>query len=449
MSTGLFVSGAASGIDWRSIVDQLMEIERRGIQVLEQRKSELNGLKSVWSEVKTRLLKLEEELVDLKRESTFKPLAACSSDEKILTATATMSASPGTYSITISRLAQAHTVASDRQADPSVALDLSGSFTINGQSITVSATDSLQSIRDKINSTPNTGVTASIVDNRLVIQSINTGASEAITFSDPDNVLETLGVLTSTKTVKNELVAPQDAEFTVNGLTVTRSVNDPGDVIAGVTLNLRSQASTPVTLEIKTDTQKVISSIKEFVDAYNGTLDYLNARLSKGGELFGDPTSQRLASSLRIQATDAVTGISSEFKCLAEIGIKTSVDKSGKLSVDESELGQAIESNPDAVWRLFADPDEGVAGVAERLNVLTEMWTRYGSGIIPNRLESFDMRIKAFDDQISREELRLELRERNLVQRFIAMENVLSSIQSESTWLQTQFTRLFGGTGTR
>lgn len=442
MSSELYVSGAASGIDWRGIVEKLIEIDRRSISFLEGRKSELSELKSVWSEVKTRLVRLEGKLLNLKLQSTFTSMTAVSSDEKSLTAVAGAGAGAGIYSVTVSKLAQAHTVASDRRDDPLAGLGFSGSFSINGKTVTVSAEDSLIAVANKVNATQDIGVSASVVDNRLVIQGLKTGASNAIAFSDPDYVLRNLGVLNSDETVKYELASPQDAEFQVNGLTITRSTNDPDDVISGVTLHLKSVTSVPVRLEVKADSHKAVSSIKEFVDAFNGALDYLNSQLSKGGRLFGDPTAQRLASSLRLCATGVPAGISSGFRCLADIGVETSSDKSGRLTVNEDELSGAVESDSEAVWRLFADPSEGVAGIAESLESLTSMWTRFGDGIIPNRLESFDARTKALDDQISREELRLELRERSMVQRFIAMENALSSIQSQSVWLQSQFQRL-------
>ena len=48
----------------------------------------------------------------------------------------------------------------------------------------------------------------------------------------------------------------QDAIFTVNGVSYTRSTNSVDDVIGGVTLNLHAPTETPVTLTIENDLGK-------------------------------------------------------------------------------------------------------------------------------------------------------------------------------------------------
>lgn len=51
-----FVSGLASGFDWATMIDQLMKVEGRSVDVLEGRKGEYESKLSAWQTVNTRLL---------------------------------------------------------------------------------------------------------------------------------------------------------------------------------------------------------------------------------------------------------------------------------------------------------------------------------------------------------------------------------------------------------
>lgn len=97
-----------------------------------------------------------------------------------------------------------------------------GSFSINGVSISIDPTNTLQDLRDRINTvTATAGVSATIVSSStsqafLVITATATGTP--ITYSDPSNVLAELGVLNNDDSVKNSLQVSQTALFTANGL---------------------------------------------------------------------------------------------------------------------------------------------------------------------------------------------------------------------------------------
>ena len=63
-------------------------------------------------------------------------------------------------------------------------------------------------------------------------------------------------------TIKNELVAVQDAIIEVDGVTITRSSNTIDDAIEGVTLNLYSASpDKAVSMEVSTDLSSIKSAI--------------------------------------------------------------------------------------------------------------------------------------------------------------------------------------------
>lgn len=590
------ISGLASGLDTENVIKQLMEIERRPVTLLEQRKADLNLEYSAWGDVRTRLTSLQSPLTTLKLSSTFTAKKATSSNESILTATAGANAQSGVYSITVDRLAKAHMVASDVVggnfledtftsaakidldpakttayvdynaglvklgaaapytsgkavesvnvttdaggsplnltkfrfyanasvpagtainyyystdggttwtliADPGttgteatlgtaatqlkfkaeftttdsnvtpilydyrfedISKTFEGTFKINGKSITVPAgTTSLTAIRDLINQA-NAGVTASVIDNQLVITSNTTGTGGRIIFEDDPvtDILTKLGILKADDTIKNEKQPAQDAQFSLNGVAVTRHTNTISDLLTGVTISLKDTTASPVTLTVANDTEATISAIQAFVDQYNSVMDFLATKMGKTAtgkpaELFGDPTAARIQQQLKQLVTDRVAGLTGKYTSLADIGITTEdttaslgFSQAGKLTIDTAKLQAALEDDPGAVAVLFNSNTGTVKGVAVRLASYVDSLVKYGTGvgagIINNRQNMISEQMKDLEEQIARWEDRLALREERLWRQFTTLEQALSTMQAQGTWLSSQILTLPG-----
>jgi flagellar hook-associated protein 2 len=193
LSTNL-ISGLASGFDWRSMIDELMEIEHRPVDLVEARKREYEEKLTEWQSFNTKLLSLKTAAEALKDSDDFSVFASSMSSDSstvaasdLLSVVTSSSASLGSYSIVVSDIATAQKLSSKSLTDISTGLGSSyaGDILINGRAIAVSATDSLANVKDKINNansgTNPTGVTASIVNYgtnnyRLLLTSDNTGA---------------------------------------------------------------------------------------------------------------------------------------------------------------------------------------------------------------------------------------------------------------------------------
>ncbi|RLB20627.1 MAG: hypothetical protein DRG73_09915, partial [Deltaproteobacteria bacterium] len=70
MSTNL-VSGLVSGFDWRSMIDQLIEIEHQRVDLVEDRKSEYESKLSAFRFVNTMLLSLKTQSATLAKRDSF------------------------------------------------------------------------------------------------------------------------------------------------------------------------------------------------------------------------------------------------------------------------------------------------------------------------------------------------------------------------------------------
>ena len=57
--------------------------------------------------------------------------------------------------------------------------------------------------------------------------------------------------------------------------------------------------------------------------------------------------------------------------------------------------------------------------------------------------ESLQNSIKSFDTQIEQMEARLNLKMETMINRFVAMETALATMQTQSNWLSSQITALF------
>ncbi|MDD5451019.1 MAG: flagellar filament capping protein FliD [Desulfovibrionales bacterium] len=216
------ISGLISGLDWRSMVDQLIAVEHKRVDLVANRKSEYESKLGEWRGVNTKLLALKTASTALSTESAFKVFSSTTTSNtstaasNLLTVSTSSTASPGTYNIEVNNLAQSEKISSKNYAATDTALSLSGDILISGKVVSIASTDTLANIKDKINAlntgTTPTGVTASIVkhsstDYHLVLRSDETGEDGLSVlegaYNGGDNILEEMGFISGSTTIKN------------------------------------------------------------------------------------------------------------------------------------------------------------------------------------------------------------------------------------------------------
>lgn len=196
--------GALSTSTLDSMISQLMAIERQPLNTLKSKKSEISVSLAMYTDLKTKLSSLKslvDELGSIEPSAVFNSKTVTSGDEKMVSARADASAADATYSVQVSTLAAAQRVQSNRQSSPSESTGYTGSIRVQDAVIDIDETNnSLEGIRDAINAatyTPGRGVTASIIDNRLIISSQATGAANRVALADlSGSVLSGLGIVT-------------------------------------------------------------------------------------------------------------------------------------------------------------------------------------------------------------------------------------------------------------
>lgn len=419
MATAATSATSSTNLDVNSIVSQLMTVERQPITKLSAKEASYQTRLSAYGSIKGAVAGFQTAMQSLSSAIKFTKLDAIPSDDTILSATASSIAIAGTYSLEVTSLAQAQKLVAAGQSSSTAAIGngtattvtfdfgtINGgtldpitkkytgvtSFGSNGngtKSITIdSNNNSLQGIRDAINAAK-MGVTASIINDggaspyRLALSSDNNGVSNSLKISVSGDATVTNLLAHDPAATQNltEDVTAKNANFKVNGVSVSKASNSVSDVIQGVTLNLKKITTTPTTVTVAHDNASVSNSVSAFVKAYNDLSKTLkdisayNPATKQAAILQGDSTVRSLQSQLRNMLGSPVTGAYGALTTLSQIGI--SFQKDGSLGLDNAKLNSAIANNVSDIASLFAAVGKGTDSLVSYNSVTSN--TKAGS----------------------------------------------------------------------
>lgn len=243
-------SGLASGIDTASIITQLTTVAQKPITLLQGKDDTYNASLSAWQQFNTSLSSLQTAAVTLTQAATFSAASATSSNAAVATLTTLPGAALGDHSLTVTQLAQAQKVVSTSIASGSTALGKTGSFLLNGKTISISSTDALTDVSVKINAAQ-AGVSATVVnvgpnDFRLTLTSNQPGTANTIAATDTTGgVLSSLGVLGSgAASIRQSLSGTQNgAAYSGAGSLTFSSATQPVGSLLGIAVGSAPNAS--------------------------------------------------------------------------------------------------------------------------------------------------------------------------------------------------------------
>ncbi|MDH5301466.1 MAG: flagellar filament capping protein FliD [Gammaproteobacteria bacterium] len=393
---GISSVGVGSGIDVGGLVDRLISAEGAPKTNRYNRKeADIQAKLTSLGTLKGALSDFQMSFSALKYASSFTSIKASSSQSAIFSASAAKGAAVGNYSLEVSKLAQAHSVATkagtgltslgSQIGTGSITIDFGTwdnaaappTFTANPSKTakTINITDgSISGIRDAINKA-NVGVNANIIydgsNYRLSLTS-STGAANAMRISTVDNDGNNtdssgLSMLAFDKDTGSagfamnldENTLAQDAEIAIDGLIVHSATNVVTDVIKDVTINLKSaQVGTKGVLSVAADTTAITSGVQKFVDSFNGLvgtlkqLSFYNAETGDRGVFLGDSAVRNIESGIRRIMGQAFGSQTGAYNSLASLGITTQRD--GSLQLDSAKLDKALSANLEDVRMVFA-----------------------------------------------------------------------------------------------
>jgi flagellar hook-associated protein 2 len=444
------IGGLSTGIDYNDLISKLMEVQRRPITVLEDKKTAYNNKMSSYSELSSKLSDLKSAVNKLKLSYNFHVNTTSVSDSSVLDATATGTASVGNYSIDVTALAseekEVHNgtgLTSSSDVVNSSGSDKAFQYTYAGTQRTLTVADgtTLAGLKNLINDDAgNAGVTTTIVNDgtnyRLIITGNDTGAANTITIDAGTTLDGNSSTIDFTAAAFDEKKTATNADFKVDTLQISRSTNSVSDVINGVTINLKKAASSS-TITVSADSEAIKEQITDFVSAYNDVMSFLSTNTAydtttgKSGILSGEGTARGIQNRIREIVSSSVSGLSGSLSILAEIGITTNY-KTGNLDINTATLDTKLGSNLDDVADLFEDNSNGIATkIYDYISNITSTI----DGSITIRQDGLQDVIKSITDTISNMEYRLEKTEVDLVKKFTALETLVSNYKTIGNYL--------------
>ncbi|SFB47737.1 flagellar hook-associated protein 2 [Cohnella sp. OV330] len=488
------MSGLASGLDIDGIVTKLMKAERTSLDALVKKRTKIEWQQEAYRDINAKIVDFRNN--KLANYSLSSSIGAKTSDvtgdTNAITVNSTSSSASGSMNISVDAVAKsAVTVYTYQPTPPSTDQNTSGKtladlgFTGNTLTITQpsggtatvtvdTSKDTLATLAAKINANKSANATASYNDatGQFSLVSKSTGAGEI--------KLDIFGDFAESAN------AGSNAKATINGIAYEQASNTFD--MNGFNFTVRNQtgSSGSTTVSIKTDTDKILSTIKSFINDYNTLIGAINGKLGEksyrdympltdvekgemkesqitlweekahSGLLKNDSILSGLVSQMRIATMADYTTKTN----LTSIGITTGdYTTQGKLVIqDESKLKDAIEADPQKIIDMFtkAAPtgtkvtaDMSGVGIFQKLTqfsmtALKQISEKAGTlttsadttaDFIENSLLSDT--IRSMKDRETDLAARLSDKETQYYKKFTAMETAINKMNTQSSSLSS------------
>ena len=313
----LGLSGLVSGLDWRSLVDQLSNAERIPQTRLRNDQTTLGKQNTAYAAIQTAMASLQTRVQALNSTTLFDTRSTSTSDNTLATAAAASGTTIGSYAVNVTQLAtsakvvgtagmgaslspsndvNAITVANAATATPITA----GTFTVNGHQVTINATDSLQTVFDTINTATlgEVNVTYDSITDRISLSGtspiilgsatdtsnflqatrLTNNGTANITSSSQLGVVKQSGAL-SAANFATPVTDGGAGEFRINGVSITYTA---ADTVSGVVKRI-NESSAGVTASYDTVNDRFVLSNKVTGDIGIATEDVSGNFLAASG----------------------------------------------------------------------------------------------------------------------------------------------------------------------
>jgi flagellar hook-associated protein 2 len=449
--------GAGSGIDINNLAQGLVDAEKipqkdRLDAKIAQTEAKITG----FSVVKFALSELKNAFGKLNDANDFSAIVPANTQATAFGVTASSTAGAGSYSLEVLQTALAQRSASSSFGSNSEVLNGGAAFSLNlsiagADPTTIEVSTATPDGVVKAINSADLGVTAQIINTGsgfTIVVSGQTGAQQSFTLGSDDGT----GIGVTGLAFDTALQSAADASFKINGLSVTRSSNTVNDVIEGVTLELFANTTGVARLDLNRDTTIIKSNISGLVAAFNDfedTLKILSDRSSEvekfGGVLAGESLLRTIRNQVRDMLTRTSSTAGSTIQAARDVGL--SIDRNGKLNLDEGQLDAALQNNFSEVSTMFSagtnnqsiysTADAGLAGDA--INRIEKMLL--SSGAINTQSLSAASQVKQYQTKLTELEERMD----KLLNRYIKQFSVMESIVGSSNTMRESLKSTFEG----
>ncbi len=446
---------AGSGVDVKALAKNLVEAEKAPLaDAINNKIGKTEAKISGYGAIKFLLSDLKSKFSALDDLGDFNTLSTSVGQPAAFSARASSTASAGSHSVTVSRLAQGQrSISSTGFATPTstVAGAMTLDMTLAGSaldSLSISAGTTASQLVDKIN--------AEWGASGIKAQLVNQGASAAdstapyhLVITGPSGESNAFS-MTGLSTVAVAGQAAQNALLTVDGVTIQSPTNVVSDAIAGVTLSLTGTTSGASSVNLSRDLESIKTKVKDLVTSYNDVMALLQATTDSeskletyGATLVGDSTVNLIRNQVRNLFFGSSSSPGTYIQSMRDLGI--SIDRTGTMTLDNSKLDAALQnhfddsvkmlSNSRATPTLIRALDSGSAGDA--VKKLDDMLGF--TGTLANQTNNANKQQVRLKDDLSKLDLRMGKLLERYNEQFTAMESLVSMINSQKSSLKSTF----------
>lgn len=456
--------GGGSGVDMVKLAQDMAEARfLPQIAQIDSRSEALEARISGASELKNLLSQLSSALGDRIRNGDLAPTVNIGDDGVALVSVLSGSNARGSYSLEVTKLASAQTLASSAY---SASTDLvgegqltlrfgsisGGAFTDSGSAplaIDVSATDTLADVAAKIRSS-GSGLNAYVAETasgaKLVVKGVE-GADRAFTIeatgasgsggSPAAGNIDYLAWSPASDTGQLKGSA-SDAAFLFDGVEMTSAGNKVTGLPSGLVLNLTdTNQGEPTQISFADKTKQITSMMGDFVGALNdisASLAELAAPL--GGELGNDPGARALKRALASLTSQVVmpNAAAGEPATLADLGLVRGRD--GSFTLDNSRLSETLDNNLAAARAMFTVGPFGIFATID--NLARDMGSATDPGTLGGSITRYTDQLERLEDRRERIAEQQDVLRERMVKNFAAADARVAASQSTLDFLKNQ-----------
>jgi flagellar hook-associated protein 2 len=449
---GIQLSGLVSGIDTQSIIGQLMQIEKAPRTKITLHQDATTKRQSLLQDLSTKLTTLKSTNDDLKSVLSWLDTQTVETgDASKVTVSRTGGAPPGGYDVAITQLASA-----ERQtftfASPAAdgTLDIANADGSARTSIPLKAGATVDDAVSAINGSSTSKLYAVNVNGSLVLSAKTTGDTSGFSITGAGAGAQT------------ERVAGQNAKFNISGTDYERQSNTITDALPGVQFTLKGKTAVGATVGVTVgtpgpDKDAIVTKVKAFVTAYNDVVKTARADVTEKpvvngsttddvqkGTLFGDSGLNSMLSQFRSTLSAPIMGLTG-LTSMTDLGVSTGAANTGStinqdaldglLTVDETKLRTALDTNPNGVRALLG----GVSGTTGFGQTFNSVLANYqgSAGLLQSRILSATSDLSDLASKLTSFDARMDAKQDRLQKQFTAMEAALSASQSAGTNLSS------------
>jgi len=449
---GISSLGAGSSILTQDVIDQLKAADNaKFVAPVDAKIKNENAKSAAFETLNAHIESVYESLKSLTEYGVFEGRATSLSSEDFVDIKAEDSSDIQDFTLNVTQLATKEIEQSGKFTTKTDSISSgSGTMELNiGDekfSIDYTADTTLEDLKELINKKAGDSVTATIVqiadgDFRLLLSSDNTGTNQAISISDSDDgsLVDALKPDADPDDDIDGMTNVQsgvDAEFTFNGLAITRSNNSIDDLLSGVTIKLKKVGSTEVS--VKQDREKIEEKITNFVDKYNSAMYQLgeDTKSSKDEDERGAFSSDSTMKGMKNALKNILSVVGGDAGRLQSFGIE--IDD-GRLSLDSEMLNKKLDEDPDSVHAYFiggtfTKDDGSTIEVEGAFTEIESEFAKYAKGgsILDKYNTSISDRIDSLTKQREKAVERLDNSYAIMTKRFAAYDLIINQFNQAS-----------------